>query len=144
MERLWLLPAVLAGALQPVIWGMNLRMDRNTGPVEAATVLHVVGALTGLVFWFSGLRGQGFSGLSGVPAWAWFGGAVGLSCMAMVTRAMPVLGAATTLAVMVAAQFSASILCEHYGWLGLEVRAATLSRVLGAALLALGAWLVSR
>lgn len=144
MHPLFVLIPVLAGVLQPVIWGMNLRMDRASGAVEAATILHLVGAVTGLGYWILGLRGQGFSGLGAVPVWAWFGGAVGLSCMAMVTRAMPMLGAAATLAIMVAAQFSASILFEHYGWLGLEIRPATWGKLLGAGLLALGAWLIAR
>lgn len=144
MRAWWMLVPVLVGTMQPVIWGMNLRMNKATGELEAATILHVVGAFVGLLWFAVGLRGGGFAGALAAPWWAWLGGAVGVSCMAAATRAMPAVGVSTALALIVAAQFAASIAFEHYGWLGLDVRPATWSRAVGALLLALGAWLVAR
>jgi transporter family-2 protein len=139
----WLAPVVV-GILQPVIWGMNLRVDKASGPIEAATVLHVVGVFAGLAWFAVGVRGAGFGQLASVPWWAWLGGVVGLSGMAATIKSMPVVGVSAATALIVAAQLGASIAFEHYGWLGLEVRPATWSKVAGALMLASGAWLVSR
>lgn len=144
MRAIWWLVPVVVGFMQPVIWGMNLRVDKGSGPIEAATILHFVGALAGLVWFGVGLRGLGFGNLGSLPWWAWLGGVVGLSCMAAATKAMPVVGVSAAMGLIVAGQFGASIVFEHYGWLGLEVKPATLSKVVGAAMLACGAWLVAR
>jgi bacterial/archaeal transporter family-2 protein len=144
MRLAWFLVPMLVGVLQPVIWGMNLKMKSGTGVMESATLLHLVGTVVGLGWFLAGMRGGGFAGAVSMPWWAWLGGAVGVTCMAAATRAMPVVGVSAALALMVAAQFGSSIVFEHFGWLGLEVRAATPGRWLGAGLMAVGAWLVSR
>lgn len=144
MRFLWWTIPFVVGTMQPVIWGMNLRVDRSSGSIEAATILHVVGALTGALWFAAGLRGAGFGGLGAVPWWGWLGGVVGVTCMAATARAMPIVGVSVAFSLLVAGQLAASLLFEHHGWLGLEVRPATVSRVAGAGLCALGAWLVSR
>ena len=79
-----------------------------------------------------------------MPWWAWLAGVIGVSGMAAINRAIPEIGVSAALAGIVAALFVASLLFEHYGLMGADVRAADPSRWLGAALLAAGAWLVSR
>lgn len=144
MRALWILVVVVVGCMQPVIWGMNLRVNKETGPIEAATILHLVGTFAGIGWWLAGMRGQGLAGIGQIPWWGWLGGVVGLTCMAATTRAMPAIGVSAALAIMVAAQFGSSVLFEHFGLLGLDPRPASLARFAGVAMLALGAWLVSR
>ncbi len=142
---LWIVIPLVVGLSQPVLWQMNVRVAESTGHVEAAVLLHVIGAGAGIGFVMAGLRGAGgWAGLAQVPWWAWTAGIVGVAGMAAMNRAIPELGVATVLALTVAAQFSAALLFEHYGLMGAKVHAATLTRWLGAAFLVAGAWLVSR
>jgi transporter family-2 protein len=143
-SALWLVVPVGVGLCQPIIWQMNLRLARHTGDMESAVILHIVGAVFGLSLAAGGLRGSWSGGLSAVPWWAWLAGIIGVSCMALMNRAIPQIGVGAALAITVAAQMVAALLFEQGGWLGAAVREATWDRWLGAGLLALGAWLVSR
>ncbi|MCB9766359.1 MAG: DMT family transporter [Alphaproteobacteria bacterium] len=140
----WLLVPLAVGLAQPVIWQMNLRVAEKTGVMESAIVLHVIGTAIGLGWFLGGVRGAGFGGLGAVPWWAWAAGALGVSGMAAMNRAIPEIGVATALALTVAAQLSFALVFEHYGLLGAEVRPAMLGRWVGVGLLAVGAWLVTR
>lgn len=144
-KLLWLLAPVIAGMAQPVIWAMNLRVARDSGAMEASMVLHLVGGLAGGALLAAGLAGKpGLGGLTAVPWWAFLAGAIGVSIMAGLNKAVPVVGLALSMSVLVAAQLGFSMLFEHFGWLGLPVHAATPGRMVGVALLVAGAWLVSR
>jgi transporter family-2 protein len=144
-SSLWLLIPLAFGIAQPVLWLMNQAVARATGNMESALILHVVGSVVGVAWLGVGLRGDGsWSALTDLPWWVFLAGALGVTGMAGMNRAIPEVGVAACLAALVASQFGFALLCEHHGWLGSEVRPATLGRWAGAALLAFGAWLVSR
>jgi transporter family-2 protein len=56
----------------------------------------------------------------------------------------PRLGAATLVAALVAGQMVASLLIDHYGWVGFAVHPVNPVRILGAALVVGGVVLVQR
>ena len=62
--------------------------------------------------------------------------------MASMNWALPKVGMATGLAVVVAAQLIGSLLMEHYGLLGATLRSLSGLRVGGAAMVAAGAYLM--
>jgi len=144
MTSAWWTVPLIVGLTQPILWLMNLRLAKESGDMEAAVLLHVVGTLVGLAWIGIGLKGQGFGNLGSVPWWAWLGGAIGVTGMAAMNRAIPFIGVAAALAITVAAQLGAALLVEHFGWLGAELKAASWDRWMGAGLLAVGAWLVTR
>lgn len=144
MKAVWLLIPILTGLSVPALVAMNLRMASRTGDMEAAVVLHAVGTLAGLLVVWAGMRGPGFGALATVPWWAFFGGVIGVAAMALMNRAIPQIGVANAITLSVAAQLLASVLCEHFGWLGAERSPASLLRWIGVALLVLGAGLVQR
>lgn len=144
MNLAWLLIPLVVGLAQPIIWQMNVRFSAHTGAMEAALALHLVGSVVGLGWLMAGLRGTGEGGLGAVPWWAWLAGAIGLTCMAAMNKAIPHVGVAAALAFTVGAQLGASLLFEHFGWMGSEVRPATVQRWAGVAMLTFGAWLVVR
>ena len=141
---IWFVLAICIGIAQPVLWQMNLKTAEHTGIIEAAVVLHVVGAVFGLVLLFSTGKLGSWEGLLTMPWWAWLAGAIGVSGMAILNRAIPIIGIAAALAAVVAAQFIASLIFEQTGWLETTLRAITPTRCVGAVLLALGAYLISR
>jgi len=144
MNPLWLVIPILVGLSQPLIMQMCVRVSRATGDMESAVILHLVGTLVGLGWMGLGLRQAGFSGVGNIPWWAFLGGAIGVSCMAAMNRTIPVVGVASFCALAVAGQLIMALLFDRYGILGAEVREISLHHWLGAALLAVGAFLVSR
>jgi len=73
-----------------------------------------------------------------VPWWAWSGGLFGAIFIALVIVLVPKLGAATFIALLVAGQMLASVMLDHFGWLGLTQRPVDLPRVIGVVLLVCG------
>ena len=138
----WFAFPILIGALQPFIIQMTLQLAKVMGDMPASAVLHLVGALAGLLFIGAGLRG-GNQAWDTIPWWAWFGGALGVCCLWMLNMTIPRLGIAATFATLVASQLVFSLVVERFGWLGASLREVHWPQLLGVVLLALGAYLVS-
>jgi transporter family-2 protein len=138
--------AVLAGALTTLQAGSNAALKKSLGePLPALLINYGLGV--GIVVLANLITRQpwpGLAKLSGVPWWAWVGGlagaAYGLAAILLAYR----LGAATLMASVVTGQVVASVLLDHFGWLGFEVHAASVWRLLGAALMIIGVVLVAR
>ncbi|HCH64320.1 MAG: hypothetical protein CL927_08245 [Deltaproteobacteria bacterium] len=144
MHPIWLLIPLLVGAVQPVVWQMNVRLAKFTGEMESAVLLHVVGTIVGLGWMSVGLRQAGLGAALSAPWWALLGGAIGVTAMAGMNRAIPEVGVGAAIALTVASQLVAAVVFEHFGLMGSLQRPATLARLAGVLLLALGAWLVTR
>jgi bacterial/archaeal transporter family-2 protein len=79
-----------------------------------------------------------------IPWFAWSGGLFGAIFIGLGIVLVPQLGTATFLALLVAGQMGASIVFDHFGWLGLAQRPIDLPRLLGVALLICGVALIRR
>ena len=79
-----------------------------------------------------------------IPWWAWSGGLFGAIFIGLGIFLVPQLGTATFLALLVAGQMLASVVFDHFGWLGLAQRPIDLPRLLGVALLIGGVVLIRR
>jgi transporter family-2 protein len=82
------------------------------------------------------------SRLGHAPSWVWAGGAFGAFYVVASIVAAPRLGAATVVAVIVAGQSMASVVVDHYGWVGFQPRHVSAGRLLGMALVGAGVALV--
>jgi transporter family-2 protein len=82
------------------------------------------------------------AGLERMPAWAWVGGIVGALFIVVSIVLTPRLGTALTLATITVGQLVAALVLDHYGWLGAPVIRLSPPRVLGAACLLLGIFLM--
>lgn len=78
-----------------------------------------------------------------VPWWAWLGGILSVLLILAQLYASPAIGAATFLGIIVTVGVAASIVFDHFGWIGFAVHPASLWRVLGAAFMILGVGLVA-
>ena len=144
MNLMWLLVPLIIGLAHPMILQMSVRVSRTTGDMESAVILHVTGSVVGLGWMAMGLRGSGFGGLNAVPWWAYLAGAVGVTCLAVTNRTIPVIGVATFCSLAVASQLVAALLFDRYGIMGADVREVTASHWMGVGFLSVGAFLVSR
>ena len=146
MLPLWLLLGLVlaAGMLVAAQAGVNARLARHLGdPFMAAFVSFAVGTLAlalALLLRRPALPAAG--ALAAVPAWAWVGGLLGAFFVTVAVLAAPRVGAVTLVALVVAGQFLASLLLDHFGLLGFPERAVSWGRLAGVGLLVAGAALV--
>ena len=111
--------------------------------MRAALVSFVVGALALLAVVLTVARGwPGAARLADAPWWVWIGGVLGAFYVVGSIVVAPRLGAVALVAVILAGQALASVLVDHFGWVGFEEHPITLGRVAGIALLAAGVALV--
>lgn len=79
-----------------------------------------------------------------IPLWAWSAGVFGAIFIGLGIFLVPLLGAATFLALLVTGQMLGSIAFDHFGWLGLTQRPVDAPRLIGVALLIGGVVLIRR
>jgi transporter family-2 protein len=140
----YVLFAFAAGAALPVQFGINAQLSSwLDSPVRAAFVSFLTGAIilaVGAALLFKPLPSG--SRLGHAPWWVWIGGAFGAFYVVASIVAAPRLGAATVVAVIVAGQSLASVVVDHYGWVGFEPRHVSAGRLVGMALVGSGVALV--
>lgn len=138
-----LLLAALGGmaiALQTLV---NARLQQSAGnPVLAAAISFAVG-LVGLLIALPMYTGSTHaSTLTQAPWWAWIGGLLGAFYIVLTILLLPRIGAAALISATVVGQMLFSLAADHYGILGTQVRTASPSRLVGAALLIAGVFLI--
>jgi bacterial/archaeal transporter family-2 protein len=145
----YLVFALLAGAMLPIQFGINAQLATWVGgSIRAAFVSFVVGAAALLVAVLVAQRGipdragEIPDRAGDAPWWVWIGGVLGAFYVLGSIVTAPKLGAATLVALILAGQAIASLLVDHYGWVGFEENPITPLRLLGVALLAGGVVLV--
>jgi bacterial/archaeal transporter family-2 protein len=137
--------ALVIGMGLTVQVGMNMTIARVVGtPLWAAVANFAVGlaALMAVALMAGSRPAPGSVGQ--VPLWAWCGGLLGATYVATVTLLGPRIGAMTLVALVIAGQLVAALAVDHFGVLGYPQMAVTPTRLLGAALLLVGALLVMR
>jgi bacterial/archaeal transporter family-2 protein len=141
---LYLLFAFAGGVVLPFQAGINAQLaDWLGSPVRAAFVSFLVGTivlLAAAALVFKPLPSWGR--LGDTPWWVWIGGALGAFYVAASIVTAPRLGAATLIALVVAGQALASLVVDHYGWVGFEAQPITAGRIVGMLLVGAGVALV--
>ena len=144
MVWLYLLFAFAGGIALPFQAGINAQLaDWLGSPVRAAFVSFAVGTIVLLVaaaLVFRPLPSWGR--LGDAPWWVWVGGGLGAFYVAASIVSAPKLGAATLIALVVAGQALASLVVDHYGWVGFEAQHISAGRIAGMVLVGAGVALV--
>lgn len=134
----------LSGVLMVFQTGINAQLRVWLGhPAQAALISFAVGTL-GLIAYNLALRlpWPPVAKLTEAPWWVWSGGFLGAFFVAVSTALAPRLGATLLASVIVAGQLTASIIFDHYGFLGFPQHSIGIGRVVGAILLFLGVVLI--
>ena len=135
--------AGLANAIQP---GQNATLSKSLGlPVTAALLTLMVSTAALLVGGIALGKLEVPTGqqLSQVPWWAWLGGFLSVLLILAQLYASPAIGAATFLGIIVTVGVLASIVLDHFGWIGFQVHPASVWRMGGAVLMVIGVALVA-
>jgi bacterial/archaeal transporter family-2 protein len=138
----YLLFALAAGAMLPIQFGINAQLATWVGgSVRAAFVSFVVGAVA-LLLAVLATASDTPDRAGEAPWWVWTGGLLGAFYVLGSIVTAPKLGAATLVALILAGQAIASLLVDHFGWVGFEEQPISVLRVFGILLLAGGVALV--
>ena len=141
--------AVLVGIGAGCLVGMqapiNSRLGKTVGSVQAASFSFLVGTAVLLVIAAFVRGGLGNLGQVGqVPWWALIGGLLGAVYVTVALVAVRTLGASGLTAVVITGQLAISVAIDRFGLIGVARQPVGLQRVLGLALLVVGALLVVR
>lgn len=140
-----MIAVVLAGGATALQAPTNARLATAvSGPVNAAFVSFAVGtAALGLLAMALQSRPD-VTAMRALPAYAWVGGLYGAVFVVAAAWAVPRLGVATTITLMVAGQLILSLVLDHFGALGVPRAPISLTRLAGVALVIGGVLLVRR
>jgi transporter family-2 protein len=118
-------------------------IGQRLGMLESIFIIHIGGAI------FSAIplllaRGGKLSEWPNVPWYALGAGVLGLVVLGAINYAIPRSGATTTVILVVIGQIMVSLLIDHFGLFGTEVRPIDVGRLLGIGVVCFGVWLVIR
>jgi len=77
------------------------------------------------------------------PWWCWLGGFIGVYFLWCSVVVSPRLGVSATLGLVIVGQITASIIIDHFGLLGAQVRSISPGRLIGVACMAIGVSLIA-
>ena len=123
----------------------NARLVTAVGsPLNAAFVSFAVGTVALGCLAVALQTRPDTAAVRGLPWWTWIGGLYGAIFVVSAAWAVPRLGVAMTVILMVAGQILISVLLDHFGALGVPRQPLNLTRLLGVALVFGGVLLVRR
>jgi bacterial/archaeal transporter family-2 protein len=118
-------------------------MDIGIGTRESVFITYASGGLVVTILMLF-MRGGNLRAAASVPWYALMAGLLGLVIVGTIGYTVPRLGLTTALTLVVAAQFVASALIDHFGWFGAPIRTFEWYRLIGLGILILGVWLTTR
>ncbi|MDM7923084.1 MAG: DMT family transporter [Pyrinomonadaceae bacterium] len=148
MTNIYILIAValIAGAVIPTQTALNNKMaGAVSSPILAALVSFLVGTTTILIYALaSGERVASLADAKYAPPTAWLGGVLGAFFVASTIILLPRLGVVLTISLVIAGQLIMSLMIDHFGLLGLPVKEISVPRLVGIALVAIGAIIIRK
>lgn len=118
-------------------------MDKQLGTLESVFITYGSGGLLVALMMLLA-KGGNLRAWQSVPWYAYTAGVLGLVIVGVISYIVPRLGLATAFTVMVATQFTLSAVFDQYGFLGAEVHALSVSKLVGLGLLFAGVVLIVR
>ena len=141
-----MLLALVIGLLLPVQVGINVELARRVAsPITAGLISFTVGTAI-LIFcvWAMRISLPSWNTVAAFPSWLWLGGLIGALAVFGGIVAGPRIGLLALVALVLAGQLVASLLLDHYGWLGFPIRELSWGRVTGSALLLVSVVLIHK
>ncbi len=132
----------IGGAIQAALMG---RWGERVGTLEAFAFAALLTALIGLAVLLLG-RGSlgGYADAARQPVWLWTAAVMSALIVLGITFAAPRIGTTATIGIVVAGNLAMAAVIDRFGLFGLEKIAFHWERLLGIALLAVGAALSLR
>lgn len=132
--------AAVSGIAMAIQGSLNSVVGKATGLLEATLIVHILGAATAAVLLFLVRQGPGeLAQTWQVPWWAYLGGPAGVVIVYGVVASIPRVGVALATTAIIVGQVSMAMLIDQFGLFGLKEIPFTWWKVVGLALLAVGA-----
>lgn len=137
---------LLAGITITTQAGVNSQLRASVGsPLLAAFISFVIGTMVlCLMVLLTGQSLPSWQHLSTIDPHKYTGGVLGAIFVTIIIVSAQRISAGNLFALVVAGQLITALIYDHYGLLGFKQNPVNLSRVLGALLLVIGAYLVNR
>lgn len=129
----------IAVAVQASLAGM---ITEKLGVIENAFIVFGGGFLTALILLLINQGGR-IRDWSSLPWYVYLAGPLGIVIITSIGYAIPRIGLASTLTLIVVSQLIIGVVFDHFGWLA-AVRPIDFPRLLGIGFLFLGTWIVLR
>ncbi len=147
LQFIFLLIAGIAGSLMAIQGSLNSYLGGKLGLLPATFSVQLLGTLTvgGLLLVF--LKGQSQSlleGLPTIPFYFWLGGPVGVAIIYGVAVSIPKLGVGNATTGIIFFQLVTAYLIDHFGFFNQETIPFTGVKVIGIAMMVIGAFLLLR
>ena len=140
-----ILAVIVGGALTALQGPTNARLSAAVAsPVNAALISFAIGTVALLALAAVLQTKPDVAATRALPPAAWLGGLYGAVFVVASAYAVPRLGVATTIVLMVAGQMMLSLILDHFGFMGVPKQPITLTRLAGVAMLIGGVLLVRR
>ena len=135
MGQLYILLALAIGLLLPIQVGINTELaQRISSPVTASFFSFAVGTIGLMIcLWVLRVPWPDLNIITTVPKWLWLGGLIGAFAVFGSIISGPKIGFLSLVALVLAGQLLASLILDHYGWLGFPVRELSFGRISGSA-----------
>jgi transporter family-2 protein len=143
---LYLLLALVAGAMMPTQAATNNKMAAFVdSPILAAFISFFVGTVALFVYVVaSGTPLGNLASARNAPPIAWIGGFLGAFFVTAAVTLVPRIGVAMTFSVIIAGQMVVTLIIDHFGLLGVDVRPVNWYRILGIIFITGGVILIRR
>ncbi len=142
----YILSAVVVGMAISAQPPLNALLSRAVGNAFGATMISIAVALVSItvLVLFTGLGDVSRATLTSVPWWVYLSGLVGALFVASGVVIAPVTGALVFFTCVVAGQLLGSVLTDHFGAFGLDIRPITIWRFFGLVMVFAGAIIVTQ
>jgi bacterial/archaeal transporter family-2 protein len=136
----------LLGFILPVQVCVNAQLARFVNSsILAALVSFAVGTIFLIVsVVFLKVPLPALAQINKMPIWAFLGGLIGASAVLGSIIAGPKIGALALVGTLLIGQLVASVLIDHFGWLGFPIQKVNIVRLVGVLLLVSGFFLIRR
>ncbi len=132
----------IAGAVQVAVMG---KLGERVGTFEAWAFATAFTGLIAVVVLIAVRQSLGgYTAALREPPWLWIGGLMGAIIVLAITIAAPRIGATATIGIVTGGNLATGVAIDRFGLFGLERIGLTWWRVVGVALLVVGAALVLR
>lgn len=136
---LGLLGGIAVGLQGPLVSIMSQRV----GTLGSIWIIHVAGMVGATFLLLLGGKGS-LAAWRTVPWYVLGAGLLGLVVLSTISFTIPRIGAANSAILIIVAQLLVSVVLDHFGLLGIDIRRLDSTRTLGIGILILGTWLAVR
>ena len=136
---------IVAGILVTIQGPINVQLGKTIGNSYWSTLMtFIVGGLFILIFALVTKQTTSVGTEQSFKLWQLLGGIFGAIYVVSIIIVMPVLGVGTATVLLLFVQLVTSMIFDHFGWLGTQIRPFDVYRAVGVILMAIGIYLINK